>query len=124
MLLQVGKNYRSNTAQGIIVLSLLAAVGTIFPGAILPASPETYAGCPEHRQPAPAPSQNSSHHECCQTGHQFAISSERVNIRLSALFLDVTPPSARSLIPERLSDVRARGVAFPDKPPSAAPIRI
>jgi hypothetical protein len=123
-LLQGGKFFRIKAAPGIIVLSLLAAVASIFPGAILPASPETYAGCPEHRQPAHVPSQNSSHHECCQAGHQSAIVRESVSCRVPALSLEIAPQSGQSLIVEHLSDVRARGIAFPDKPPGAAPIRI
>jgi hypothetical protein len=124
MLRKVGKSCTTKTAPGIIVLSLLAAVAAIFPGAILPASPETYAGCPEHRQPAPVPFQNSSHHECCQAGHQSAIVRESVSCRMPSLSLEIAPQPGQSLIVEHLSDVRSRGIAFPDKPPSAAPIRI
>lgn len=123
-MLQGGKFFRIKAAPGIIVLSLLAAVAAIFPGAILPASPETYAGCPEHGQPPPVPSQNSSHHECCQAGHQSAIVRESVSCRMPSLSLEIASQSGQSLILEHLFDVRARGIAFPDKPPSAAPIRI
>ncbi len=124
MLPQVGKSCSMKTVTGIIVLSLLAAVATVFPGAVSPTSSETSAGCPEHRQPAPLPSRNSSHHECCQAGHQSAIVREVTTFRLSTFSLLAASVPVQTLATERLFGVPAAGTAFPDRPPSTAVLRI
>lgn len=102
----------------------LAAVSMMFIGPQSPASLQQATGCPEHRQPAPVPSREVPHHECCQAGHQTAIVREAVNFRLSLVSLEIPAPSARPVFNERLSDYLRIGAAFPDKPPSTAPLRV
>ena len=102
----------------------LAAVSMMFIGPQPPASLQQATGCPEHRQPAPVPSRDVPRHECCQAGHQTAIVREAVNFRLSLLSLEMPVDSAQSVLPEHVSDYLSIGAAFPDKPPSTAPLRI
>ena len=124
MLRRLSKTCSMKTILGIVAMTLLAAVVAIFPGALLPPLPETYAGCPEHRQPVPAPSQHSSHHECCQAGHQPAIVCEVASFRFSLLSLEAPADTGQPFFSERLFDYSKIGPAFPDKPPSAVPLRI
>jgi len=110
---------------GSVVLVLpLAVASMILIGPQSPASRQQATGCPEHRQPAPVPSRDAPHHECCQAGHQTAIVREAVNFRLSLVSLEMPAASAPAVLSERLSDYLRIGAAFPDKPPSTAPLRI
>jgi hypothetical protein len=122
MLPQIGESCSMKTVTGIIALSLLAVAATIFPGAVSPTSPS--AGCPEHRQPAPLPSRNSSHHESCQAGHQSAILREVTTIQLSTFPRVAASVPVQTLAAERLFGVPAAGTAFPDRPPSTVVLRI
>jgi len=121
---QYDKSWQKKLIGSVVLVLPLAVVAMILIGPQSSASLQQAAGCPEHRQPAPVPSRDVPHHECCQAGHQTAIVREVASFRLSILSLEVPADAAQTVFPERLSDYLRIGPAFPDKPPSTAPLRI
>jgi len=123
---QFDKSWRKKHAESVVPVLLLAVASMMLIGPQSPVSLQLQqaTGCPEHRQPAPLPSRDVPHHECCQAGHQGAIVREVASFRLSLSSLEMPVDSAQPVLPERLSDHLKIGSAFPDKPPSTVPLRI
>lgn len=121
---QFDKSWRKKLIGSIVLVLPFAVVSMILIGPQSSASLQQATGCPEHRQPASVPSRDLPHHECCQAGHQTAIVREVASFRLSLFSLKVPVDFSQLAFPEPLSDYLRIDPAFPDKPPSTAPLRI
>jgi len=121
---QFYKSWRKKLIGSVVLVLPFAVVSMTLIGPQSSASLQHATGCAEHRQPAPVPSRDVPHHECCQAGHQTAILREVANFRFSLFSVEVRVDPSRPAFPEPLSDYLRIASAFPDKPPGTAPLRI